>query len=941
MSVLSQNVQSIKNKINQLEALIDEHGFEILCITEHCCKSDEIAQFNFPNFLLASNYCRTVKRGGGSSIYIKNHIPFKPLKTVSLESIFEVSMVSIPSGNLTIICVYRPPDGLLEPFFNMLESLLSSVSLNANIVLCGDININSFNETPEKLQLFDIFQSFNLVSLSLFPTRVTRRTATSIDYLASNLPTQITELSITELDISDHSSLIFKVPCSIPKQRLPLTQSRSVCDKKLEKFHASLSHFSLSDHNEFSCFYKKFCVLYNKHFPLKVNRTENMRKPWVTAGLKTSSKNLRELRNFNKTTDSPIFQNYYMTYKKIYRKLISQAKKISNDDFIQNSQNKSKAIWQIVRRETGHQSQPTDHLTKISQENGEPFPSDSQLADHINEYFTSIASSLVANIPIGPAPEPKNSSTTFSLSPVTENEVFKTINSLKNKPTPDLDGISTTVIKYCAPTLVHFLTRQINYSFLTGAFPDELKIAKVVPIYKNKGGLNSITNYRPISILPIFSKIFESIAKHQLTKYLSDNNLLNPSQHGFLPGRNTESAILEFTEEISKALDNKVLATGILLDLSKAFDTVNHNILLSKLESIGVRGTALLWFQSYLHNRHQSVAIKTLEPSINTITTTQSSLRPVTIGVPQGSVLGPLLFLIYINDLPSALNPTGSKAVLYADDTNAIFFGPDFETLEANAQANLDNLVAYFNDNKLAVNSQKTQALNFSIRMDRPRPALHLNEELISYISSSKFLGVHLDEHLNWKEHSRNLRSKLSSVCFTQRILSNSCSPHITRISYFAYFHSILSYGIVFWGTSNQNLLSVFKIQKRCIRTMAKIGPTTSCRPFFKSYKILPAPCVLILQCAMLVKKNPGLYQTLSDVHSHHTRHRDNILLESHATFFRAHSPVLLGARIVNALQLPIRSETNLQKFKALLTEFLLTHIFYSMDEFFDFNPPA
>ena len=930
-------MQCIKNKISDLEILTSKKDIQVLCVTEHWCHANEIEQIAIPNFNLAANFCRSKKTRGGSCIFIKDKIPFKSLGIKSEESIFEASAIKLIDQNVVIFCVYRPPDGDLDVFLRHLDNALRAIS-SPQIIVCGDLNVNSLSDSPAKHNLFDTLSLYGLKSLISCPTRTTGHSATAIDYMLTNIPlSNKPSVSVEDLGISDHHGIFFQAQLSslhTPKHTSNVKiWTRPLSAPNLDKFKDTLQTSTKTQNFSFESFYSHFTSLHEQHFPLKRVAFHKSKNDWITPGIRVSSDHLRQLHRVAKDANNNILSAHYRHFKRVLRKTIVKAKILQNDNNIKKSPNISKAIWDMVKTETNQRDEPLSKITKIVNENGQPFKNISEQAEFINTYFLSLAPLLAEKIPAGPYMEPPKTAHTFSLTPTTKKEVLEHIKKMKSKSTTDLNGISAKVLKACANEIVDDLVQLINESFKTGIFPNELKIAKVIPIYKKKGDPTSVKNQRPISILPIFSKIFESIVKSQLTSYLIENQLINPSQHGFLPKRNTESAILEFTDTIMQALDSGHPVSALFLDLLKAFDTVDHQILLVKLASKGVSDQALKWFQSYLHNRKQAVAVTSLDLPTNTLQTTLSSFQTITSGVPQGSVLGPLLFIIYVDDLPSR-HPPDTKNVVFADDHNIVNHDKTPFLLQGRAQASLDNTVAFFQENKLSVNPTKTTAMNFALRGQRDIPSLFLDNHPINFEPSSKFLGVRIDQHLNWQRHTQELRAKLYSICFTQRIICNSCSPNVALMTYHAYFHSHLSYGIMFWGSLKQNLMSIFTVQKKCLRIMGKIPPRSSCRPLFNEYHILPAPCVFIQKTAMYIKSNPSLFNSVSDHHDHNTRHGGNLQVAAHATTARSRSIFVLGVKIYNALPESVTAESEIKNFKKALNTYLHDKCFYSLEEF-------
>lgn len=475
----------------------------------------------------------------------------------------------------------------------------------------------------------------------------------------------------------------------------------------------------------------------------------------------------------------------------------------------------------------------------------------------------------------------------------------------------------------------------INLSFETGCFPNNLKKSIIKPIYK-KDNIENVQNYRPIALVSVFSKIFEKAMHKRLVEFSKKFNIMKKEQHAFQSSKSTSSACFQLIEEIVNSLDSKKLTSVVFIDMTKAFDFVSHAILLSKLEQLGIRGPALNWIQSYLNNREQCVEIEKLNIK-NEVMKYQSSYKTNEYGVPQGSVLGPLEFLFYINDLPDV---TDVKTILFADDISLLFTMPpntDIQTYQNFISYNLSLIVKWFNNNNLHININKTKLMNFSISNRNINDIRICHNEIpVESITVHKFLGIHIDRNCKWNIHIEKVCNKLNSFTYVLRRLKNTASIQTAITAYYGYVHSILSYGLLIWGNSSE-INKAFIVQKKCLRAVCGMAPYESCRPLFSKLNILTLPCMYILETAKFVKSHPEIFEDAKIVTSKVLRTNKLLLKKKPKTVFYLNNCYAMCVKIYNALPSYIRLLPK-NRFNLALKKWLIEKRFYCVKDLFDMN---
>ena len=510
---------------------------------------------------------------------------------------------------------------------------------------------------------------------------------------------------------------------------------------------------------------------------------------------------------------------------------------------------------------------------------------------------------------------------------ISEAEVIKAIHSLKNSNSTGYDDFTTKFVKLSSTILAPALVKIFNLSIHTGVYPDSLKMAKVIPIFK-KGDPSSVNNYRPISILSPINKIFEKIIYSRLISFIEKYQILYKYQYGFRKNHSTEHALIELVDQIRLNMDKKLMTCGIFIDLSKAFDTVNHHILLAKLENYGIRGKTLDLLKSYLTDRKQYVHIENCK----------SQIRSVTCGVPQGSVLGPLLFLLFINDLPTCC-PLG-KVRIFADDTTIFFHSDNIEDIILTTRNIMTQLTSWFNANKLTLNADKSSFTIFrsgrKIIPNIPDHVEFLGKKLIR-TTHIKSLGIILEENLNWSLHINEICNKLKRLFHIFYNIRNFFSKDNIKTIYYTMIYSRIKYGISLYGQAGTSKLKRIQTLQNCLlKVLTRNTYRFSTNKLHNSLDLLKVEDIAVQEVVTFVHNYfsnslppvfAGYFATLASQHERNTRNGSKLLrIDDHDTDIAASSTKILGAKLWNKLDKSLKGIPNVKNFRAKFKKHILQY---------------
>ena len=829
LKLVTQNIRSINANFDSFLTLLVRLNLDIdIIILTECwlkhssCIIPPIATYSQFQTKLVSN------QNDGVVIYVKNldnYIVYEP-------QLMDASCLVLKIGTeRAFVCIYRSPS-ISDPsnFLNSLDSLLVDLSYFPNIVVVGDINLDISSKpcTHHIAEYLNLIAFHGLLPAHSFPTRDTA----CLDHVM--LKSKMSAIAIVmDSSVTDHNCVLL---CLQSKKAYKQQSTFSKIDYvALDKNIHCLDFqplYACKDPNEASnLLLSPISALISSYSSIiKVSNLNRLLKPWMTLGMLRCMRNRDEMhKKLKLSPNNAVLQTTYKRYRNFCTKILKKLRRDYESSEIREAadSNDNKKIWQVIKRVTctaKPKSASTDLLSSSS--------SPQESVNQVNDFFANIGANLAAKFPnhndgllyrdfVNSVPY------SFAMLDTEEGEVDTIISTLKSNSAVGWDNIPSNFLKRYKQLLVPPLTYFFNVCLRTGTFPESLKKAIIHPIHKN-GNRNCVDNYRPIAVLPSISKILERIINNRLISYLEGKRLLSPNQFGFRHKTSTSSAVMELTSHIVNKMDSKEKVLSIFLDLKKAFDTVSIPILISKLEGLGIRGVALEIFKDYLHNRTQCVKI------LNFI----SNDLPVTFGVPQGSVVGPSLFLVYINQLCN-LTLLNGKITVFADDTVLTFSGATWhETFEA-AQSGMNIVVEWLRNHLLTLNAEKTKILTYSLNQTtQPPDSLSLvahscspsesdacNCPELKRVRTIKYLGVTLDNGLTFSSHIDLLTSRIRKLIYVFKTLRNVAEGGIVKRVYLALCQSLLTYCISAWGGAPKTILLKLERAQRAVLKVSTFRP--------------------------------------------------------------------------------------------------------------------
>ena len=892
-SSICMNIRSLANTKHfaELQVFLKSLCFNptVMAINEtHLRDNDNGPHSNLrPDYEFISN-CRKYRNKGGVGLYVLKALNFEIREdlTIMREGIFESLFIEIKGKNKSFLygTVYRPPKDLkktsnVDRFMDSLKKCLKIISKSKkSCIIQGDLNFNLIDTDDTSASDFaDLMFDNSFFSHINKPTRITRTSATCIDHIWSNIYDQDILSGIITEKIADHMTTF-----QFSKLDLPILQkSEKITFEKIDniKFAKILNDKNVDDILHSQNLDLAYSKLEKRIIEAQQNSTtiKTIHKPlnqWFDRELLQLRKKRQRFYNRFKKGKSLQHENAYKRINACYEKLVIKKKRDFLHQLLIKHKSNMRKTWGVMNNLLGRSKcSKRIHSIKVD---GKLESNDSKIANGFNKFFSGLPKTFHNKLPKMNENSRLNKCLNYVkgkeilnscfLNPTSYAEVFKIIKKLKKKSSRGLDGFSPTLLKYLPDKFIYCIVHVFNLSLMKGKFISSFKQAKVIPIHKKKSK-SDMNNFRPISLLPVISKILEKIVYDRVFKFLDKNNFFYKNQFGFRPNHSTEMSANVLIDKVANALEDKSKVLTVFLDMSKAFDSVDHTILLSKLFKYGIRGKAYSWFESYLKGRKQKVCFNGA---------LSQNFCNVDCGVPQGSILGPLLYLIYVNDFHSCLSR--SSCILFADDTTLVVTAKSYEDLFQFANDDLNSLYDWLCANKLTINLDKTKYIVYSISNRTSMPSnslsLALNGVKIKRVDQFTFLGLIIDQHLSWKAHMLKILSKI------QRNLSviRKIACFLDKDALMQLFHSLIlshiRYGITVWHHSHIGLCE--KIQacvNKFFRMIFFLKPRDSTQGVMKDNNILSVNQIYHFEMAKIIQRlalngAPEAIQSIFEQHS-------------------------------------------------------------------------
>ena len=765
------------------------------------------------------------KKGGGVAIYIKNNVNFSDTtyshfntSNINIES--QWVLVTLPNSEPILVGnVYRPPQGSVDAFIQALDNIFNEIDATKfEIYIIGDINIDMSDKQNESQRKFvNFFKPLGLCQIIKSPTRFSTTKNSILDVCVTNSDF-IKKSGVCDVNLSDHQMiLITRKKTKFPKKKCTFT-GRSYRKYNKNEFQNDIINADWTEYNNESTVEGKWNqfiqIIRNKidsTCPVKEFKIKQQKEPWITGPLIELIKDKDYALKMAKKHNDP---QLWIKAKRLRNSCTNRLRKARADFIKENLENNvgnSKKFWKNIQDVLPSKKGKSPGNFDLFDSNDKRDIPNEETANYINDYFVQIGPKLAQQYDLEWNFNGERADIVLDDIETNLEEIIKLCREININKSSCIEHLCSEILRDAFLAVPEILMEIFNLSFELSDIPNAWKIAKVTPLQKS-GGSKEVSNLRPISLLPLPSKLIEKIVHNRIYTHCNNYNLLDPKQGGFRPGHSTISTTAFYINDIYEAMNNNETTISIYIDAMKAFDTVNHEILLKKIKYFGITGKNAKWLQNYLSNRKQCTYANDI--------LSQEAL--ITCGVPQGSVCGPLLFLLYINDISKVL--TNCKVSLYADDTVLYYSGKNLDDVVTTIQSDLNLLSNWCSKNRLTINCKKTKYCVYGMRSIVKKSKsqdmmLSLNNTVLEKVCSYKYLGFILDDQLNFNKHVKSMTNLITHKLY----LLSRIRKYLTKVACISIFKtmilSLIEYGdIIYAGTSQNNITTITNLFYRGLR---------------------------------------------------------------------------------------------------------------------------
>lgn len=900
------------------QSLNDSSHYEEFCLTFINSKVNAIAvsetffkpnsRTELPGYNVYRND-RIGKGGGGVALYVQNNIEVNVLSSSPSEydhkPEYLIVDMKLQSEKVLFACVYRPPKaGFFETF---IEDLCTFIPMYKYVVLCGDVNAKFGSGTGETNNIVTLLNSCNVTCIPYGNTFHTATCDSALDIIATNCDELVIDFAKTPAaGFSGHDLLFACINLSSPRferKTIKYRDYKNLDENKLKEAADKIDWQEVYDcdnvDGKVEIFNNTVLNLFDNIVPIKSVKVKYKYNPWINEGISVLiHQRDRARKKYARTKAQTDYEAFKQLRNKCKQEMRNAKLRYCHTAF--NSSITSKQMWTNIKT-LGIGKKKSDKVCNLS-------------PDELNKYYLSVASvsnkQLVEECIEEYSLKKAVGNEKFHFKNVEPKDIISAVTSINSKA-EGVDKVSVCMIKLCIVYLIPVICHIFDFSLMYGTFPQLWKKSLVLPIPK-KQNPSELKDYRPVSIICVMAKVFEKIVHQQVSEYLNQFNIINHCQSGFLKGNSTTTALIQVTDDIREAIDQRFLTLLILFDFSKAFDRVQHDLLLAKLKILGFSEHAISWFRSYLSSRLQQVYIDS---------TLFSDWSVIETGVPQGSVLGPLLYLLYVNDLSNIF--IHGKVRLYADDLQLYikFKNGNHNEAVRNAESEIQRLRRYAAQHNLSLNASKTQPIILGSRRflnmidKKSLSSINIDGEVVPYCNTVVNLGVVMDPTLTWGPHVDHVCKKVFSIIAQLRRDAYYLPLAVKKQIICSLVFPHLDYGSVVMTDMNvTHKIKLQRLQNACVRYIYNLPKDSEISTYYRELSWLKVEDKRTLHTSLVLwnilrnKKPHHLFEKYvqrASINERVSRNSQHLLqLPSHRTQKYAKSFFVNSCKIYNKLKL-------------------------------------